>query len=283
MNASFPIMKKLDKHRTKLIKAITRTKRRRNKDFFGRKSQCTRSTEYRIYGKYHRENRPALRKYWAKDGYEEIWFYNNQYHRVDGPAITSNHERHGGFFEAWYWHGQLHREGGPALISHEPESGGYREVWSMYGVLHRIGGPAMILNHPLIGGSKEWWVWGTLHRTNGPAYIHGSLEIWYIDGKPSSIGFLRDVSFTIRNASTNDIKRQRDWIMFRIRTAKLLKKQSLQIRAPLCEEILRELDTQYFIVEPRFYGFDTRFLNYDFKKITLRFDWDPKNYNLTVI
>lgn len=61
--------------------------------------------------------------------------------------------------EIWYWNGQYHREDGPAYI----ESDG-TQAWYLHGEQHRIGGPAVTWSD----GREDWYVNGQRHRTDGP-------------------------------------------------------------------------------------------------------------------
>jgi len=52
--------------------------------------------------------------------------------------------------------------------------------WYLYGKLHRTDGPAV----EYADGAKFWWFDGKLHRTDGPAveYANGA-KFWWFDGK----------------------------------------------------------------------------------------------------
>ena len=63
---------------------------------------------WRINGKLHRENGPAI--YDPCAGIE-IWCSENNIHREDGPAYISK------YGHSWYLHGMLHRTNGPAHIT----------------------------------------------------------------------------------------------------------------------------------------------------------------------
>jgi hypothetical protein len=95
---------------------------------------------YRVNGKWHREDGPAIE--WG-NGHKE-WYINGKYHREDGPAIESD----GG--KLWYFHGILHRLDGPAV-----EWGNGDKEWRVNGKLHRLNGPAIEYKN-----RKEWWVNG---------------------------------------------------------------------------------------------------------------------------
>jgi hypothetical protein len=45
----------------------------------------------------------------GKGGHKH-WYFNDQLHREDGPAIEDAYGH-----KAWYLHGKLHREDGPAI------------------------------------------------------------------------------------------------------------------------------------------------------------------------
>lgn len=62
--------------------------------------------EWRLDGKYHREDGPAIIR---PDGSEE-WYFMGKFHRIGGPAVI----RPDGY-RSWYLNGDLHREDGPAI------------------------------------------------------------------------------------------------------------------------------------------------------------------------
>jgi hypothetical protein len=74
------------------------------------------------------------------------WYLNDQYHRVDGPAI----EWANGSKE-WYLNGKLHRVDGPAVENAD----GYK-AWYLNDQLHRTDGPAI----ENANGYKAWWLNG---------------------------------------------------------------------------------------------------------------------------
>lgn len=102
------------------------------------------NTLYKLNGKYHRTDGPAI----ITKKYEEYWYINGKYHRTDGPAVVM------GDSCTWYNNGKIHRIGGPAVLR---ASG--TEFWYENDKLHRIDGPAAIYR----GGSlvvEEWWING---------------------------------------------------------------------------------------------------------------------------
>jgi hypothetical protein len=74
---------------------------------------------------------------------DKIWYLNDKFHRVDGPAIeAANGNR------AWFVNGQRHRRYGPAI---EYLNGD--KVWYRNGQYHRTDGPAI----EYANGSQKWW------------------------------------------------------------------------------------------------------------------------------
>lgn len=72
----------------------------------------------------------------------------------------------------WYFNDQLHRTDGPAI-----EHSNGTKKWCLNGLLHRVDGPAC--EYP--DGSKFWWVNNQYHRLDGPAceYTDRSKQ-WYV-------------------------------------------------------------------------------------------------------
>ena len=67
-------------------------------------SEC--NTFWRLNGKFHREDGPAIE---YADG-DKYWFINGKYHREDGPAVE-----HANGTKAWCTNGEYHRTDGPAI------------------------------------------------------------------------------------------------------------------------------------------------------------------------
>ncbi len=87
-------------------------------------------------------------------------------HRVDGPAIIYNGER-----LEYFRNGMLHRTDGPCII--DPSSG--YQLYCIYGLVHRKDGPAKIKHN----GNIEYYRYGVKHRKDGPAIIHKSGVVEY--------------------------------------------------------------------------------------------------------
>lgn len=76
------------------------------------------------------------------------WYYNDQLHRVDGPAVE-----YAIGTRFWYLNGQLHRVDGPAI-----EYADGTRKWYSNGQLHRVDGPAIEYE----GGTREWYLNGVI-------------------------------------------------------------------------------------------------------------------------
>lgn len=75
------------------------------------------------------------------------WFYDNELHREDGPAVTLPNASY-----EWWYKGELHREGGPAEVD---LTLGLTKYY-IHGKLHRMDGAAVEYRD----GSLEWWIEG---------------------------------------------------------------------------------------------------------------------------
>ena len=122
--------------------------------------------EYRLNGKLHREDGPAVE--WANDG-NKYWYQNGKRHRTDGPAIEDADGT-----KEWYINGVLHRTDGPAI----EDPNGHKEWW-VNGKRHRTDGPAI----EWANGNKYWYINGVIHRTDGPAVERTGNKEWYLNGK----------------------------------------------------------------------------------------------------
>ena len=74
-------------------------------------------TEYRLFGKRHREDGPAIITHTKS----QLWYYRGLLHRGNGPVENGHGPaiiRADGSQE-WLVHGILHREDGPAVIEHD--------------------------------------------------------------------------------------------------------------------------------------------------------------------
>jgi hypothetical protein len=57
-------------------------------------------------------------------------------------------------------------------------SNGTKE-WHVFGVLHRLDGPAVVYPN----GDCEYWELGCRHRLDGPAVIYGNKQYWFEKGR----------------------------------------------------------------------------------------------------
>lgn len=88
-------------------------------------------------------------------------------HRVDGPAYDNGYGN-----TKWLQHGILHREDGPAIVSHYSYK--ILQEWFIWG--KRTAGENIPTIVHLDQETKkvikeEYLIDGSLHRTNGPAYL----------------------------------------------------------------------------------------------------------------
>jgi len=102
--------------------------------------------EYKVDGKLHREDGPALI---TDDGYQS-WYKNGKWHRADGPACIWPDGT-----QQWCRNGKLHRENDPAHIGADG-----KQYWYKNGKCHREDGPAIIY----ASGAQSWWINDKLHR-----------------------------------------------------------------------------------------------------------------------
>jgi hypothetical protein len=96
------------------------------------------------------------------------YLYGNQYHREDGPAISSPDGK-----EFWYYRDKLHRKDGPAIVFP-----GLYKAWWLNHKPHREDGPWREYEN----GDKEYAINGLLHNENGPAFDHADFKQWWVNG-----------------------------------------------------------------------------------------------------
>jgi len=124
---------------------------------------------YKLNGKYHRENGPAVE---YPNG-DKSWYINGKLHREDGPAVEwSNGTKY------WYLNDKLHRENGPAV-----EKANGSKYWYKDGELHREDGPA----YEGANGEKKWYLNGEQltegefnkikRKKNGYRFAPGKIDI----------------------------------------------------------------------------------------------------------
>lgn len=142
----------------------------------------------------------AIRKLGDLGIYEvAMWKENGIYHRIDGPAVIVNNSSYQ--MEKWWLRGKCHRKGGPAVTVKDPDFGTYVEEWHLNGQLHReldLIEPALISTsncssipqYPVdtrstcqFIGAKVWYLYGKVHRENGPAVVYPQWDEYFINGK----------------------------------------------------------------------------------------------------
>jgi antitoxin component YwqK of YwqJK toxin-antitoxin module len=72
----------------------------------------------------------------------EIWYQNDEFHRLDGPAFQCWFEDGQKQSEAWYKNDKCHRLDGPANQKWYENGQKWYEEWYYFNILHRIGEPA---------------------------------------------------------------------------------------------------------------------------------------------
>lgn len=135
--------------RRKFLKALTVHKKDEygehwyiQSNVLGRYNERLGKKTWRINGRYHREDGPALI---CADG-RQYWYKNDKKHRDDGPAIIYSNGT-----QTWWKNGKLHRDYGPAV-----EWSDGTQMWWINGKKHRDDGPAV----KWIDGIHEWWING---------------------------------------------------------------------------------------------------------------------------
>ena len=105
-----------------------------------RVTKLPKCVEYRIDGKLHRYNGPAVE---YTNGSKK-WFIDGKRHRSNGPAIEwANGDKE------WHIDNKLHRTDGPAI----EWANGYK-AWYIDGKRHRSNGPAV----ESANGYKAWYI-----------------------------------------------------------------------------------------------------------------------------
>jgi hypothetical protein len=107
-----------------------------------------------------------------------------RFHRIDGPAIEWKNGS-----EEYYLSGKRHREDDYAVLMKDDAGNVRYTQWWRFGKLHRTDGPAIIL----ADGSEEWYLDGIRHRVGGPAFTRRDssgeiiVEQWFTDGRLNRI------------------------------------------------------------------------------------------------
>ena len=91
----------------------------------------TSTNPYIIFGKWHREDGPALLSIW-NENYKKEWYINGLLHRVDGPAYEFK-SVDGMSMNEWSINGKLHRLDGPAIERWNDFTGWVFRKWFIHG------------------------------------------------------------------------------------------------------------------------------------------------------
>jgi hypothetical protein len=128
---------------------------------------------WKINGKYHNENRPAIIWYYENGqiGYQS-WFINGNLQNVNGPACIDYYENGQIESHEWYTNGKRHNENGPAYIYYYENGQIQSQEWSING--KKLSDPEIIIQKELIEKrkqainviSKNWLIskWNGIYR-----------------------------------------------------------------------------------------------------------------------
>lgn len=143
-------------------------------------------------GNLHREDGPALVQK-CFEFYEETWFLDGFRHCVDGPAVLML--KNGNPVEvSFFYMNQLHNEDGPALTKYDGKGNVIEEKWMIHGKCHREDGPAKIEYLPT-KRLERYYLYGVEYKLNSFFYLDdGSEKLTTIDFR--SKAFL----YTIHNS-----------------------------------------------------------------------------------
>jgi len=94
--------------------------------------------------------------YYYKNGkiQAEHYYFNNKYHRVDGPAIINYHENGKIQSKYYYINGKCHRTDGSAITSYYKNGKIRCQYYCLNNKSHRVDGPAEIYFY--INGKTEY-------------------------------------------------------------------------------------------------------------------------------
>lgn len=99
---------------------------------------------YTLYGRIHRNNKPAYLNYYNNRLITEKYYQFNLLHREDGPAIIKYYSNGKIECEEYYIDGEQHREDGPAEIEYYENGNVKCEHYYINGSYYREDGPDYI-------------------------------------------------------------------------------------------------------------------------------------------
>ena len=123
------------------------------------------------------DQEPTLRREVDGDGTVRWFNADNEYHRVDGPAIEYPDGS-----KKWYLNGKEVDAPGDQETTprREVDGDGTIRWFNADNKYHRVDGPAI----EYANGSKLWLLHGKRHRDNGPALeLADGSKKWYLNGK----------------------------------------------------------------------------------------------------
>ncbi len=111
------------------------------KSLFTKKCPFDNRVEYRLLGRLHRNDGPAV----IYTHGTQKWYQHGKIHRDDGPAVIFINGD-----QVWYQYGKFHRDNKPAVIYADGKQ------WYQHGKCHRDDGPAVIYSN----GNQYWYQHG---------------------------------------------------------------------------------------------------------------------------
>ena len=103
-----------------------------------------------------------MENYWDRENWlkvkrinnDTIFYLNEKLHRNDGPALIKFYEN-GVNERAYYYNGKLHRNNDPAKIVTRVNGNILKEAYYFNGKIHRNNGPAVVWYHKDVSIKKE--------------------------------------------------------------------------------------------------------------------------------
>jgi len=89
--------------------------------------------EWYLNDKRHREDGPAIQRWYESGQKYEEWYLNNKEHREDDPSCQNWYENGQKRYEYWYLNNKIHREDGPSYQQWLYNGQKNYEEWSLNG------------------------------------------------------------------------------------------------------------------------------------------------------
>lgn len=113
----------------------------------------------------------------------KYWFKYEFLHNLNGPAVEMYEGGKRTF--KWYFMGRRHRKNGPAIEIYE-KGKLVHETWILLDLIHREDGPAIT---DYIKNEKTWYTMNKINNLDGPAFISGDTEGYFIFGMQCDSNF----------------------------------------------------------------------------------------------